>query len=139
MVESTVPLNGQSVNVRHSRIDTGDIGSLFDGDTGTIIRGLEANPLVLEFRFPTPQTLGRISIEGWSPNIDLTVEITPPDQSAAERLTTSYREPSPDPHIDFTVPDGPRQASALRLEITNVDEGEVAKVHMRELRFHEQP
>jgi len=139
LVESTVPLNGQSVNVRHSQIDAGVIGSLFDGDTRTIIRGSAANPLVLEFHFPTPQTLGRISIDGWSPNIDLTVEITPPDQSTAERFTTSYREPSPDPHIDFTVPDGPRRASVLRLEVMNVDEGEVAKVHLRELRFHEQP
>ncbi len=138
LVESTVSIHGQTVAVRHSQIDEGEIGSLFDGDTATIIRGVEANPLVLEFHFPTPLTLHTISIDGWSRNIDLTVEITPPDQTTTKRFTASYREPSPDPHVEFTLPNGPQQASVLRLEVANAGEGEVSKVHVREVRFHEQ-
>jgi hypothetical protein len=133
LTESTATINGQTVVVRHSQLDLGQVGDLFDGDTDTLVRGVEANPLVFEFHFPTPQSIGTISIDGWATNIELAVVITPADDGASQRFTQSYQNQSHNPHIDYALPDGPYQASTLRLEIKNATEGEVSKVHVREI------
>jgi hypothetical protein len=135
LVDGMATINGQAVTVRHSQLDLGEAGDLFDGDTETLIRGLEANPLVLEFHFPTPQSIGMVSIDGWSPNIDLAVEMTLPDGSTTQRFAGSYRDQPHNPHISFALPNGPHQASILRLEIKNATEGEVSKVHVREIKL----
>jgi hypothetical protein len=42
----------------------------------------------------------------------------------------------PDPHVDFVLPGGTQAISKLRVEITNLNAGEVANIHVREVSFH---
>lgn len=135
LVESTAVIAGQTVTVSHSVIDHGEIQHLFDSNRDTIIRGEEANPLVLEFHFAQPVSLSAIRITGWSPETDLTVHLTPPGDGQPEEYRASYRFPRPDPVMDFELPDGPRLAQVLRLEILKANAGEVEKVHVREIEF----
>jgi len=132
LVDALAVLDGQSIPVRHSPIDLGGMNDLFDNNTETLIRGAQANPLVIEFRFPTPQSIGTISIDGWSPHIALAAAITASDGSTS-RWTQEFRDQGHNPHIDWTLPDGPHTASVLRLEIKNATDGEVSKVHVRNI------
>jgi hypothetical protein len=38
-----------------------------------------------------------------------------------------------DPHVDLLLPGGAQQVSKLRIEITNLNQGEVANIHVREI------
>jgi hypothetical protein len=134
LVDNVAVIDGRSVPVRHSRLDLGGMSALFDGDTSTLIRGLDANPLVFEWHFPTPQGIGTIVIDGWSQQIDLAATLTAPDGTTT-RYTGTYRDQPHNPHIDWTLPDGPHTMSVLRLEIKNAGEGEISKVHVREIKL----
>jgi hypothetical protein len=134
LVDNVAVIDGRSVPVRHSRLDLGGMSALFDGDTSTLIRGRDANPLVLEWHFPVPQGIGTIVIDGWSQQIDLVATFTAPDGTTT-RYAGTYRDQPHNPHIDWTLPDGAHTASVLRLEIKNAGEGEVSKVHVREIKL----
>src|SRR5579859_2253357 len=54
-VQETIQLDGQQVTVIHSQFDAGSLKDIFDGDPFTLVRGLEANPLVIELHFPAPR------------------------------------------------------------------------------------
>ena len=47
-VTETAVIDGQTVEVTHSQFDMGLLPNVFDGDTFTLVRGLEANPLILD-------------------------------------------------------------------------------------------
>ena len=134
LVDNVAVIDGQSVPVRHSMLDLGGMSALFDGDMDTLIRGVDANPLVLEWHFPAPQRIGTIAIDGWSQQIDLAAIITAPDGTTT-RYAGAYRDQPHNPHIDWMLPDGAHTASVLRLEIKNAGEGEISKVHVREIKL----
>ncbi len=52
LLESQVQIDGQTVDMRYSPTDMGIPQLIFDGDLFTLIRGLEANPFVIELAFP---------------------------------------------------------------------------------------
>ena len=43
-----------------------------------------------------------------------------------------YRNQPDDPHVDLGLPGG-TPVGKLRIEITNLNEGDVAKIHVREI------
>jgi 4-amino-4-deoxy-L-arabinose transferase-like glycosyltransferase len=134
LVDDLAVIDRRSVPVRHSPLDLGGMSALFDGDTDTLIRGVDANPLVLEWHFPVPRAIGTIAIDGWSQQIDLAAAITTPNGTTT-RYASSYYDQPHNPHIDWTLPNGPHTVSVLRLEIKNAGEGEVSKVHVREIKL----
>lgn len=50
LVEGEIVVAGQPARVAHSALDIGTIVNLFDGDTSSLARGMEANPLVVDLR-----------------------------------------------------------------------------------------
>jgi hypothetical protein len=50
LVESEVTLDSKPMRMRYSQTDMGLPEQIFDGDKFTLIRGLEANPFILELR-----------------------------------------------------------------------------------------
>lgn len=52
--DSVIRLFDQDVQVSHSLLDIGHISNVFDGDSNTLIRGLEANPLNIKLVFEKP-------------------------------------------------------------------------------------
>ncbi|MGH9366351.1 MAG: hypothetical protein ACRD3M_01595, partial [Thermoanaerobaculia bacterium] len=60
--ERTVLVSGQQVLVRHSVEDGGQPSDLFDGRFDSTLRGLEANPFLLELDFEEPREIAAIDL-----------------------------------------------------------------------------
>ena len=134
--EERATVDGQAVVVRHSQLDMGQVNNVFDGDESTLMRGLEANPLVLEIIFPEPRSVSSLGVTVASMEFTLKVEATPAGGGAPSSSEMTYRGLPPDPHVDFALPGGAQTISKLRIEITNIHEGEVAHIHVREISLH---
>lgn len=126
-------LDGTKVRILHSRLDGGRLEDLFDGDSHTLVRGLEANPLVLQFDFARPRTIRGLKLQTATMDYALKVDRTSPSGGAPRSSTTTYRGLPVDPWIEFALPDGPEEIQTLRLEITQLDAGDDVHVHVREL------
>lgn len=133
LVEETMVIGGQTTVVAHSQFDIGSIADLFDGDPATLARGLEANPLVLELRFPTPQPVSSIELILGSMDLDLTVTVTTPD-GTTNTYSQQYRGLPSDPSITLNLPQT-LTATTIRMAILQVGAGEPAHVHVREVRW----
>jgi dolichyl-phosphate-mannose-protein mannosyltransferase/AF2212-like protein len=131
--EDAATLDGQQILVRHSLLDTGRVADVFDADDHTLMRGLEANPLIIELVFPSPRTVGRLGVTVASMDFSMKVITTPADGSAPRDTSMTYHNLPADPHVDLTLPGGTQPVSKLRIEITNLNQGEVAHIHVREV------
>ncbi|MEI7772272.1 MAG: antitoxin family protein [Chloroflexales bacterium] len=131
LVEDQVDIGGP-VTVAHSLLDIGAPANIFDGDPTTLMRGFEANPLIIELRFPHPRSIGGVTLTVASMDFTLRLIGTTTDgpQVIAEQ---SYTGLPPDPTVSLDLPSGVHNLSALRLEILQAGAGEVAHVHVREL------
>jgi hypothetical protein len=132
-VETELTLAGQPVTVRHSLLGSGEIGVVFDGITDSVVRGLEANPFLLELAFGAPRAIAGAALTLGSLD-DVTVEVvlTAPD-GASVTYEQRYTGLPGDPTVDLGFPDGPAAVAVFRLEITNNLSGATAQIHVREL------
>jgi hypothetical protein len=130
LVEDTATIDGQVVQVAHSRTDLGSMADLFDNDRRTLVRGLEANPLVFEFVFPQPRAISGIGLDYWRTNLRLTVTVVPDNGDPPQTFTATYRDPPIDPHADLNLPNGPIIARKLRIELLDLSNADIAKIHV---------
>ena len=72
LIKSEVSTEYGSLVIDHSMIDMGSPAALFDGDFYSLMRGLEANPLILDINFQDPLTLSGIAAD--FANMDFTVK-----------------------------------------------------------------
>ncbi len=137
-VTDTIQLDGQTVTAIHSRFDAGGLPDIFDGDTFTLVRGKEANPLVIELHFPTPRTLGGLGLDlGSMDSFSVTALVAGAgDQAPAPVFSQSYKAQPPDPHLTIGFANGQQPVSVLRLEIKNLESGDTAQIHVREIALH---
>jgi hypothetical protein len=134
LVEEPVLFGGEPITSRHSTLDMGAISSIFDGREDTLIRGLEANPFVLELLFVQPPPLRRISLDiGRMDNVEVAVEVTPRGGSPA-RHEAKYRWSAQTPRFEFALPQR-AAAEKLRLEIRDVNSPDVTHIHIFELKL----
>lgn len=129
---AVVELFGQQVQVEYSPLDINDIYQAFDGDAGTLIRGFEANPLVITLEFPQAVSLSRVSALLGNAASRLEVELSPADDGETLRYsaeTRGYAQVRP-LSIEF---DEAVSITALRVSLFSVNEGEPAHVHLWEL------
>jgi hypothetical protein len=134
-LDGEVVIDGQPVKIRYSRIDMGQPQAMFDGDVHTLMRGLEANPLVIELYFPSPRPIRHLAADFANMDFDLSVELFEQTGGSPVVYDLSVRNPEGDPHIDMTFDKGPDQVSMARLIIHHVTAGEKAHIHVRELNF----
>ena len=57
--ERTLPYNQETISVKYSYLDMGPIENIFDGHQDTLIRTMEANPLVVEITPPQAEPIHR--------------------------------------------------------------------------------
>jgi len=134
LVEAFIVVEGISAKVKYSQIDDGELGNLFDQKAHTLMRGREANPFVLEFEFIQPQSLKGLQAQFGSMDFELVLYLYPDGQTQPIVLRQDYRGLPPDPSIEFLFPEI-NVLSKLRLEIRDLNQGEFANIHIRELRF----
>ncbi len=128
-------IDGESVQVLHSQLDMGLVPNLFDGDTFTLVRGLEANPLVFEFTFPQPRRITGLAADFASMDFTLTVKLYADPAGEPSVYTETYRGLPPDPHVEMAFDGAPEQVTKMRLEILQLNAGNEVHIHVRELKF----
>jgi len=135
-VKSSATIDGQEVTVIHSRFDGGQIADLFDGDTFSLARGMEANPLSLDFRFPEPRPLSGVRLTlGTMRLFQVTVEVYTPGDPAPTTLTQRFANLPNDPTVTLALSDEPLTVERVTLAILDEAPAETVNVHVREIVF----
>jgi 4-amino-4-deoxy-L-arabinose transferase-like glycosyltransferase len=135
-VEDTAQIDGQTVTVIHSRFGDGEVVHLFDGDTFTLMRGEEANPLAFDFHFPAPRPATGLTLTtGSMADYTVTVHLYPPGGEQPVTFSQNYLNQPNDPTIRMTFEGGPAEVARLELLITDNLSGEKAQTHVREIKF----
>lgn len=134
LMEEPMSVDGKNWTVRHSQSDMGSLDAIVDGRLDTILRGLEANPFILDVRFPAPRSLRQVSISlGAMDRPGLFLQVFPASGTPTSvRLSVSNRPPKD--FIDVPIPGAPVEADRIRLEITDGDPSVPSHIEIRELR-----
>lgn len=133
--EEVITLDGQPVTVRNSWLDMGVPAQIFDNDPFTLIRGMEANPFVLELDFSQPRSIGEITLNLGAMDTDLIVDLYTGDDTEPKRYQQAYRQVQEGDILHLKFPDGPQLVTKMRLEIMSPYAGDIANVHVRELQL----
>jgi 4-amino-4-deoxy-L-arabinose transferase-like glycosyltransferase len=132
-VEDSLFINGQFVAVRHSLLDSGSLASMFDNDTFTLGRVMEANPAFVELTFPQPWALRGLAADFGTMDFLLTVSLYTDETAVPIIYQQEYRGLPPDPHIELLFDQGPAQVVRMHIQVQDLHAGESAKIHIREL------
>lgn len=133
-VESQVMVDGQLVRISYSQIDMGQPEAIFDGDTYTLMRGLEANPFMIDLEFPTGRTISLLSADFANMDFSLKAELFAQDGNSVVYEET-YRGLQGDPHVDLVLDRGPQLVTRLRLEVLSLNGGQQPHIHIREIKL----
>ena len=133
--EETATVRGEEWKVEHSRADMGNADALFDGRLETVLRGLEANPFVIDVRFPGAQRVREVGVSvGAMDEVTISVQVfgKSGDPKTAKRAIGN--RPARD-WIDVPLPGGGVEAERVRIEIAESTALRVSHIEVRELRF----
>jgi len=134
LLNGTAFLDGIPIPVRYSRLDTGEIPNVFDGNDKTVIRTAEANPLVVEFYMRQVRPVSGLELIIGATKAQVTVRLFP--ESGAEPVVFSQELEgfldAPTVIMEFgeTV-----LAQVIRIEIQDLRQGEPGHVHLWEIRL----
>ena len=134
-VESQLLIDDILAKIRYSQIDMGQPENIFDGDTYTLMRGLEANPFLIELEFNEPQAIKKIIMDLANMDFTLTATLTGDDLSNPVVYQTTQSGVQGDPHVEMQLDRGPERVNKLRLEILSLNGGERPHIHIRELNL----
>ena len=132
-VDDVAVINGRMVAVRHSRLDSGSLPSMFDNDTFTLGRVMEANPAFVDMTFPEPWALRGLAADFGTMDFELTVSLFAEADSEPVVYSQIYRGLPADPHVEIDFDQGPAQVARMRVDIHDLNAGNTAKIHIREL------
>lgn len=134
-VTEVIKVNGENITLTHSQFDSGSAQNMFDGDSYTLARGREANPLLLDIEFPTPRPLSQLRASFGQMSFTITVSLYAPnsDQPVVYSQTDRTNAPIPEVTIDFENP--PAEVQRVKIEIEHLDSPGEAKIHVRELEI----
>ncbi len=132
-VKAEVVIGGETVQVEHSLLDMGEILHAFDGDVRTLARGYEANPFRLVLVFSHPRAASGLKLTTGSMDYELTVRLFESEGAEPVVYHETYSGLPGDPTVEVMFDRGPQRVVRMELAIRNVNEGERAKIHLREL------
>lgn len=125
----TVTMNGETLDAAVSELDMGDLQMLFDHDPATLVRSVEANPLVVELVLPEPVVYHRARVMVGGSATQVTVYALPEGATipAASNLTVNESTEI----RNAVVPIGTdKPVTRLRFEVRTAHDGEPAHVHL---------
>jgi hypothetical protein len=132
-VEEPARVGGRPATLRHSLFDSGGPEELFDGDTFSLARVMEANPALLEIQYHEPVTLAGLAADFATMDFELIVELFAPGAAEPIRYAQTYEGLPLDPHVELPFDNGPHEVQILRLTVRDLHAGDVAKIHLREI------
>lgn len=135
-MEGSVEIAGEVFEIIYSRIETGQIADIFDGNPSTLVRGVQANPFILDITFPETKTMSGFSLTiATIPNFTISAIAYSEDGTELERYTEDFTSTGNDPTIDVQFTRGVTPVYRLVIEILDNRNMETTKTHVRELRF----
>ncbi len=133
LVREEFTLNGQPVSIAHTQFDIGRLRDLFDNDTFTLARTIEINPFVIEITFPQPRPLSGLTATTTKLDFTLTARIFTDENAEPVEYSQTYRGLPSDPTVQLDFPAPLLLVSKIRIEIRDINAGDEAFVHVREL------
>jgi hypothetical protein len=127
-----VELDGQLVHLRYPVLDMGEPGQMFDKDTETLARTLEANPAIIELSFPQPRNFSGLDLIIGSTEVELRVKLFAREGAEPVQYSGILKGSidQPQASLDFG---GTVTAQVLVLEIKDLRQGEPGHVHIWEI------
>jgi len=125
-------IGGEPVEVKYSMLDMGSIDLLFDGDTHTVARTLEANPFVIEMTFPDAHQLSGYRMIIGSADVRVTTLLYPGISEQPLQSSVDYAGSVSHPELEVNF-DQLVKVDKVRFEIYQPYSGVPANVHVWEL------
>ncbi len=127
-----VAINDETVGVSYSMLDMGEIQNAFDHNDSTVIRSLEANPLVIDLTFPHATTIQGLIVKvgGVATAVRAFLHV---EDSAAQRSFSIEVPETPLPKDAFLDFNEALAVERIHLEIESIQDGEPAHVHVWEI------
>jgi hypothetical protein len=135
MIED-VELDDQPIHVTYSRIDGGEIGNIFDNDVNTLMRGLEANPFIVQLEFDEPRPINTVNLTTATMK-DFTVIVKAYEDTNDSPIVyeNNYIDLPPDPTVSINLENGPQLVKKLVVEIKHNTLEDPTNIHIRELQL----
>jgi hypothetical protein len=134
LLEGTVSLADEPVQVRYSMLDMGEVESVFDGDDFSVARTLEANPFVLEVSFPEPRLLNGFDIIIGAANGELRIYLYSSQDAEPIEVVRPFAGSVENPTATVSF-DEAITAQVVQIEVHDHTQGEIGHVHVWELVF----
>lgn len=134
-VTEQVEINGETVTITHSQFDSGHTQDMFDGDSYTLARGREANPLLIELKYPTARPVKSLYASFGQMRFTIKVYLFAPDSTTPTVYTQTSNSDAPIPELNMNFDNPPATVQDIKVEITNLNSPGEAKIHVRELQF----
>lgn len=128
-------IDGQPVEITHSKLDVGQLSDLFDADAFTLVRGLAANPIVFDITFEQAREIRELKAAFGSMDFMLNVSVYAPGETEPVVYSREYLGMPPDPTIEMALDRNRDAVKRLKLEILSLSEGGEAHIHVRDLEF----
>ncbi len=107
-VTDRAAIDGSPAQVTHSVLEAGQVSDLFDGDPFTLVRGLEANPIVFDITFAGPRPIETLAATFGSMDFILYVSAYAPGATEPVVYSREYRDMPPDPTVEVAFRPRPR-------------------------------
>ncbi len=127
--EADVTWLGQTVHVRYSPLDMGEIVYIFDGNRDTLVRTAESNPAIYEIKFSSPVQISSLSMMFGSTEARVVLTLYPTGGGSPVKIDTML-------YGSVDKPDGVVKLSktytidSLQLKLTDTRQSEPGNVHL---------
>lgn len=131
-------VDNRLVLARYSLLDTGRIEDAFDDNPTSLMRGLSANPFILEFEFDEPQPMAGVDVTlAAVDHFSLTAVVSYADGSTAE-LGGEYDDLPADPTVMLEFPESGEPVASLHIEIFSFAPrpSDGFHIHIREIQLN---
>lgn len=131
--QASVDVGSETWQVKYSYLDMGSIDKAFDGDPETLIRTMEANPMVVQVAFPSSRPLGGLSVRVGGTPTSVRVSLTTPEGEVHSDEQSVAESPTPR-EVVFSF-EQPIDCTQLQVEVRSTRDQEPAHVHLWEIEF----
>ncbi len=135
-MEEDIELEGQRVHVVYSRIDGGELLNIFDNDSNTLMRGLEANPFIIQLEYDEPRSIKQVDLTtATMKDFDVTVKAYGDTADSPVVYENNYKDLPSDPTVSIDLENGPQSVKKLIIEIKHNTLEDPTNIHIRELQL----
>jgi len=135
LIADEISLGNETIRMTHSPLDMGQSKDVFDNNIDTLMRGLNANPFIVDFEFSQPQAIKGLMMDFGRMDFVVRVQVYGTDSTKPISYQGEYRQQPPIPHMDMNFADGPEQVRRIYIEIEQLNPPEAVHIHVREVMF----